>query len=190
MTADVRHEWGRKWIHLATLVFPVWIAHAPDPHRLRGLLLAFLAVLGVDLLRLGWEPFRRLLEPHIGDYLRATERRRLTSVHYLTFTALVLAWLFPRAIAATALAFLVVGDAAAALVGRRFGKRRRWGKSLEGSAACFVACVAIGLVFLPAHPGALASAAAVATLVEALPLPVNDNLSVPWVAAGVLLLFL
>jgi dolichol kinase len=187
---DLQTEWGRKWIHLATFAIPVWIAYVPDPARRRGLLLAFVVVLAVDLLRLSWRAFRRRLEPHIGAYLRDNERTGLTSVHYLTLTALVLAWVTTRSIAATSMAFLVVGDAAAALVGRRFGTPRRWGKSLEGSAACFVACMAVGLLFLPDHPGSVAAAACAATLVEALPLPLDDNLRVPWVSAGVLQLLL
>jgi len=185
---ELRHELWRKAIHTATLVVPVWIALAPDPLRHRGLLLAFALVLGLDVARLRLPPVGRWAERRVGPYLRPRERHRLTSVHYLTFAALVLARLLPRGIAAAALAFLVVGDAAAAVVGRRYG-RRRWGKkSLEGSAAFFAACIAAGLVFLPGHGLAVVVAALVATLVEALPLPVDDNLSVPVAAALALVL--
>ena len=183
MTETVRHELWRKAIHAGTLVLPVWIAVAPDPLRLRGLLLAFLFFLAVDLARLCVPPLARWSERRIGPYLRPRELQRPTSAHYLTFAAVVLAWMAPRGIAAAALAFPALGDAAAAIVGRRWG-RRRWGeKSLEGSAAFFVGCVAGGLVFLPDQATAVLAAGVVTTLVEALPLPVDDNLSVPVVAA-------
>lgn len=186
MTAPARVwrlELGRKAIHLGTFVIPVWIAVVPEPLCHRGLLFAFVAVLTTDLLRLHWGPFGRFVHVRIGAYLRPRERQRLTSVHYLTAAALLLAWIAPRAIAATALGFLVLGDAAAALVGERWG-RRRWGrKSIEGSVACFAGCVAAGALFMPQHLGAVLVAAAVATAVEALPSRVNDNLSVPIAAA-------
>ena len=182
----VRVEWGRKSIHLAMFVFPAWIALVPDPLRRHGLLLALLLILTTDVLRLRWRPFRCAVHARVGAYLRPHEHQRLTSVHYLTFAAWALAWLAPRPIAAAALGFLVLGDAAAAVVGERWGRRRWGGKSLEGSLACFAGCVVAGLLFLPQHPAAVLGAAAIVSVVEALPLGVNDNLSMPFAATAVL----
>ena len=183
---DTRVERGRKAIHLAMFVFPVWIAWAPDPLRLRGLLLAFLVILTLDVLRLRWPPFRRHVHARVGDYLRAHEQHRLTSVHYLTLAACMLAWIAPRAIAAAALGFLVLGDALAAVVGECWGRRRWRGKSFEGSLACWAGCVVAGALFLPQELGAVVVAALLASVVEALPLGVNDNLSMPFAAAAAL----
>jgi dolichol kinase len=186
MTA-VRHEVGRKAVHLATIVLPLWMYWAPAPWTWRGPLLAFIAVLGFDLLRLRWGPLHRLLDERVGAYLRPSEHRRLISVHYLTSAAVLLAWSVPPAIGATALLYLVAGDAAAALVGRRFGRHRLGRKSLEGSLACFAVCLGLGALLLPGRPLAVLGGALVATLVEALPLPVDDNLSVPLLGAAALL---
>ncbi|MBK9710508.1 MAG: phosphatidate cytidylyltransferase [Kouleothrix sp.] len=104
---------------------------------------------------------------------------------------------------------LTWGDAMAALVGRRFGRHRYriWGsvRSWEGSAALFVvagATIWLALTLLPgsglsphapaigggqALLAALAGAAA-AAIVEALSPHGTDNLSVPLVAAAVVLL--
>lgn len=178
-----RLEIGRKSIHLAMFVFPVWIALAPEPLRFRGLLFALFLILTTDVLRLRWQPFRRWVHTRVGAYLRSDEQQRLTSVHYLTVAALALAWIAPRPIAATALGFLVLGDAAAALVGERWGKHRLGRKSIEGSVACFAGCVAAGALFMPQQLAAVAGAALIATAVEAVPTRVNDNLSVPLVSA-------
>ena len=188
MTAsdDIRHEARRKAFHLSTLALPVWMVLAPPPWRLGGLLFAFVFFLVVDVLRLRWHPWRRLFHQRLARSLRPAEKRGLTSSHYLTFTACLLAWSMPPHIGAAALAMQIVGDAAAAMVGRRFGRRRFGAKSLEGSAACFAGCCAAGALFLPSQPLALVTAALVATVVEALPLGVDDNLSVPLVAALVL----
>ena len=182
----LRHEAWRKALHVSTLALPVWMVLAPPTWRLGGLVFAFVFFLGLDVLRLRWGWFGRLFHQHLGGALRASEKHGLTSSHYLTLTACILAWSVPPPVGAAALAMQIVGDAAAAMVGRRFGRRRLGGKSLEGSAACFVGCILAGAVFLPTRPLALAAAAAAATLVEALPLGVDDNLSVPLVAALVL----
>ena len=184
--AALRHEAWRKAIHLSMLALPVWIVVAPETWRLRGLLLALFVLLGVDLLRLRWEKLGRWLQPRLGASLRPGEKRGLTSTHYLTVAACFLAWWLPEGAAAAALAMPIVGDAAAAVVGRRFGRTRFGAKSLEGSAACFAGCMLGGALFLPSEPLALAAAALAATVVEALPLPLDDNLSVPLVAALVL----
>lgn len=182
----IRHEAWRKAFHLSTLALPVWMVLSPPSWRLGGLVFALVFFLAVDCLRLRWEPFRRLFHLRLGNSLRDAENRGLTSSHYLTFAACVLAWSMPERIGAAALAMQIVGDAAAALVGRRFGRVRLGSKSLEGSAACFVGCLAAGAVFLPSSPLALVAGALAATVVEALPLRVDDNLSVPLVAALVL----
>ena len=59
-------------------------------------------------------------------------------------------------------------------------------KSLEGSLACFLFCILVALLVphLPLWVGAIG--ALVATLVEAAPLPINDNFSVPLVSGLVM----
>lgn len=186
MRSGWESERGRKLVHLATVVLPLWIWFVGPPWTWRGPLLAFLGVLVLDGLRLRTKAasgtFARL-----APYLRPAERAGpVVAVHLLTGTGALLAAIAPRPLAATAIAYLVIGDAAAALAGRRWG-RRRWGKkSLEGSLACFLACLGIGALTLPQHPAAVVGGALAATLAEALPVPVDDNLSVPLVGAAVL----
>jgi dolichol kinase len=67
--------------------------------------------------------------------------------------------------------------------------RRKKDKSLEGSAACFAACFAVGVILAAVTHSELwvvVVGAICATVVEALFLLVNDNLSIPLVAAGVM----
>lgn len=183
----VRQEAVRKALHLSTVVLPLWMRWMPPPWSWRGPVLAFLIVLAVDLLRLRWGPVRARLGPLVVSYLRPDERRGLISVHYLTGAAALLACTVPPAVGATAVGYLVLGDAAAALVGRRFGRHRLGTKTLEGSAACFACCLVLGALWMPGRWLAVLGGALTATIVEALPLGVDDNLSVPLVAAAVLL---
>lgn len=87
--------------------------------------------------------------------------------------------LFPLPVAVTAMLYNGLGDAAAAVVGKRWGRHRTsWGKSWEGAGAGFAASLAAGtLVPGIAAPAALVGAAG-AALLEFLPIRINDNLSV------------
>lgn len=181
-----RREVGRKAVHVSMVVLPAWIYFAPPPWSVRGPVLAFLGLLAVDCVRLGSGAVHRWFEGRIGAYLRPDEHHGLIRMHYLSGAAVLLAWTVPPAVAALAMADLVLGDAAAALIGRRFGRRYWRGKSLEGSAACFVVCALAGRWILPDAPVAAAVSALVATLVEAAPKPVDDNLAVPLATAAAL----
>lgn len=102
--------------------------------------------------------------------------------------------LFPPAIAATSILWLVVGDMSAALIGVAFGgdmcvvKMGREGKkSVEGSAAMMLACVFIGMflysnVFMCEYAVFLGALAATLTeLYE--PFGLNDNLTIPLISS-------
>jgi dolichol kinase len=180
---QLHFEAWRKALHLSTLLLPVWILWADAPWRMRGLVFAFLFFLTVDVLRLRWPPMRRWLHRRIHGSLRTAERERLTSAHYLTFSACVLAWALPASMAAT----IAVPVGACGCGTRRPAVRSQAHRAQEpeGSAA-FVTGMAAGWLCLGEQPLALAAAVLAATIVELLPLPVDDNLSVPLVTALVL----
>ena len=94
-----------------------------------------------------------------------------------------------RNVVMAALLYMALGDAAAALFGKAYGKKRMpGGKTLEGSAACLIVCFLVGWYFLGA-PLALAGAL-IGTLVEFVPWPLNDNLFMPLISAGGLMAIL
>ena len=118
--------------------------------------------------------------------LRGGERSRFTGAFYIFIASFVSFLVFERDIAVLALSFLAVGDATAALVGRYFGRTNVLGKTLEGDISCFATCLITGFLFYQAGLGitlpVLVAGAAVATLMESVPLPVNDNLTIPLVS--------
>ena len=100
--------------------------------------------------------------------------------------------LFPVSVAAGALTLFLIGDAAAALVGRRLGRNHygKHGKTLEGSLA-FMLCALPFVLIIPGLSGWIGLAGVVAgTLAEAWSLPINDNLRVPLIAGTVMYGFL
>jgi dolichol kinase len=115
--------------------------------------------------------FRRLL--------RSAERRGLSGATYMAGGYLLAVALFPPAIAAAAILYNAFGDATAAVVGRRWGRRRtRWGKSLEGAVGGLLVNLGIGLLLPGIAPVAAVAGAIAASLLEFLPLPMDDNLRI------------
>ncbi|MEZ4653926.1 MAG: hypothetical protein R3E12_10145 [Candidatus Eisenbacteria bacterium] len=171
-------EIARKSIHVASLAIPVTLYFLPEGLS-RPLLLALtLVTLGVDVVRLHVPQVRTLFYFLFGRIIRDHERFNLLGSTYLLMAALLCMYAFAKPVAVVALAFVVVGDATAALVGRRWGRIKILDKSLEGSLACFAACILIGRLY-PGNeitwPMTLVGAF-VATLFELLPIPLDDNL--------------
>jgi len=104
--------------------------------------------------------------------------------------ALLALLMYPSPAAAIAIYALAFGDGVASLVGKVFGKLRPgflFGKSVEGSLACF----AVVLASAYAVSGSLFIsfiAAITATVIEALPLEDYDNLLIP-VTVGLVVQF-
>lgn len=161
--------------------------------------LALLISLGVavfivvvfELIRLRAPGVNRWFLSVFKPLLREKEASRFTGTSYSLTAAFIAFLVFPRDIAVLALVFLAVGDAMATIVGKRMGKRRLIGKkTLEGSLACLISCIAVGLIGYYAGLDiallAILAGSLGATIAEAVPLPVNDNLTLPLFAGLVM----
>jgi dolichol kinase len=176
-------ELGRKAIHLASALVPVLVWLLPREVSKAVLLPGALLALSIDLARLRWRAPRYHLHRRIRTLLRPHERRRLVGATWMAVAYAFAVWVFPKPVAVAAMLFNGLGDAAAALVGKRWGRHRtRWGKSWEGFAAGLAvnAGVAAAVAALDPRmwlPAALFGAL-VAAVVELADLPVDDNLRV------------
>jgi dolichol kinase len=187
----MRREISRKAFHLASVAVPLGVWWAPRPLAATVLVAAALLALFIDAARLRFRPARFHFLRRTRTMLRPHERRGLSGATYMALAYASAALLFPRPIAVVAMLYNGLGDAAAALIGRRFGRHRmRGGKSWEGFAAALVVNVGVGFAVpgiapLPALVGGVAAAA-----LELAPLPLDDNARVVlggglalWVAA-------
>jgi glycerol-3-phosphate acyltransferase PlsY len=97
---------------------------------------------------------------------------------------------FDDIVVVLALTFLAIGDPLAALVGRWDRKLRIFGKSIIGTAAFAGGAIAAGFA-IGLHPDIpfawwIVPGAITAAIAELLPIPIDDNISIPLAAAGVM----
>lgn len=191
--SELRRELGRKAFHMLALVY--WAAFTVLGWPRAGWVMAawLCVVVVIETARLKIPRLERFLVGLFDGMMRETERRHYSGIIHTTAGSLA-AMIIARgdgAIVGAAIGQLAFGDAAAALVGKAFGRTKLFGgkKSLEGSlaglAAGFSVAVACGI-----SPGASLAAATAASVIEVLPTTgwFNDNLWMPVAAAAVLAL--
>lgn len=201
----------RLWHILGGLSVPVSGLWAPREIFLPSLISITLAAIGLEVVRHHSPEVNRRFLYIFRELLRESENSTLTASTYFLIASSTVFALCDKSVAALALVFVSVGDPVAGMVGERWGKiwltwqgssrhpaglRLRSGhfsevkgKSLEGSLGCLVTCLIAGfivaaitdLTFWLVVVGAFC-----ATMVEFLSFRVNDNLSIPLMAAGVM----
>ena len=182
---------GRKVYHLAggLALLSAYYLFGRD-RALMGYAVLFVIVLGLDVMRLTVPAMNRFVYARFASFIRDNEAQKLTgTAPYILGIGLSL-YLFPLAVATTAICFLAFGDVAATTFGERYGRTRIGNKSLEGTAAfALVAMVVGGILYsqgLGTSPWVMVLGACTAAGVELLTLQVNDNLVIPVVSGGIM----
>lgn len=191
---DYRGEVGRKALHLLALILPAAV-HVLGMTALYGLVPLAAGALFLDVARVRVAWVNTTIDRFFGWMMRPSERPPLGSpivINGATWVLISMALLtavFPAGIAVVAFVTFMLGDAAAALAGRRFG-RTPWGRegcTVEGSAAFLIAAGAAAVLLPYPFPlWMLAASVTAAMLVEGAPLRMNDNLVAPFAGAVVL----
>ena len=160
------------------------------PHTYFMPLLVGLVVIGVvlEIVRARWGRLNRRLLSMFSPLMKTEEDSRVTGATFMLIAGLIAFLVFDKHVAAAAMLFLSLGDPAAALVGTRLPGPRFFGKSPGGTLAFVVVALAVcaGLVWTGVSPFSwgLVAGAVVAAVVELLPAPLDDNLTVPLVSGS------
>jgi glycerol-3-phosphate acyltransferase PlsY len=156
----------------------------------------------VDFLRLRITSVKSVFIVLFGSMLRRKELSSLTGASYLMLASLVCMLIFGigpegrvSGVFIAAISFLALGDTAAAIVGLSLGRVKIFRKSLEGTLAGLLVCVGVAWVVailprldFPLGIGILGAVSA--SVVEALPIEVNDNVVIPLLSGTVMMVAL
>ncbi|MCL1837425.1 MAG: phosphatidate cytidylyltransferase [Treponema sp.] len=178
--AELKTEALRKSIHFL-IAFSVPLAAISYPFAVFALGFGTLGYAAMERLRLSG-----IQVPLVSELTRRACRARNSQGFVLGpvtlgLGALLALLLFPFPAASIAIFALAFGDGLASLIGKFYGKRRPaflFGKSIEGSAACFIASFTAAWL-VSRSPAASLAAAFTAAAVEALPLEDYDNIALP-----------
>jgi len=179
-------ETRRKLIHLSAFSIPILYYLIPEYISKPVLLLLTAGFILIEVLRLRFPSLKAIFMNIARSLIREHERATLTGSTYLLMASSLCVLLARKEIAIASMSYLVLGDSMAAIVGKRYGRTRIFGKSLEGFLACFITCFAIGLVIPRIDVSLAILGALTASLVELLPIPIDDNLRIPLMSAAVM----
>ena len=187
-TIDYRYEIVRKGIHLFSLSIPAIYFFISRQSALSLLLPITAAFIAVDMARYYVPSVSQWFYRWFGWLLRKHEtdlkQKRLNGASNVLISASLCVLIFPKIIAINAFTILIISDTSAALFGRRFGRHRFLAKSLEGSLAFFITAVLVILIApkvnrIPAEYVLGIISALIGTVIEALPIRIDDNISIP-----------
>lgn len=176
-----RNEIAREIIHVSGFLVPFMCMY------LLNLQLVSLLILSVTLLYIVSE-LARLRGTNLPPFTMITQRAAIEpEIHEFVTVPIFFALgiilsliLFPVPENYAAIAVLTLGDSSATLFGKKFGRTTfpfNKGKKVEGSVFGFLPAFIGALIFV--NPMKALVGAFLGMLIEALPSPINDNLTVP-----------
>ena len=184
------NEFKRKGFHFLSAGIPIgyYLTGYHIALWVLGGLLA-LAIL-IEYARLSHTTVNRFFHKIFGNMLRDTESFHYSGATYLLISSFLVILVFHKEIAILCLLFLTLGDGAAAIIGKSFGRTKLFSKTLEGTLAFTVVSVGVGFFFGQIPFYIRVAGAVVAAIVELLPMRTSDNLRIPIVSGSVMELLL
>lgn len=178
----------------AGIVFPVLYYFTPNKIIVEMLILYLLGIMTtLEVMRYISPSLWRTIVEHSKGILKVREGM-ITGTTALLISNVVVIAFFNKQVAIVSLVYMLFGDAAASIIGTKYGKVKIGDKTLEGSLSFFITVMILALIFsqwtgIHIHLIILIFGAIAATVTEALPLAINDNLTVALAAAIVMQIF-
>lgn len=186
---NYKHEVIRKLIHFNSLSIPIVYYYISREDAIIILSIMTLLALILDIGRYYSKSIADVMNNIFGVLFRKHEldskKKNLNGATYVLLSALVCVIIFPKVLFITAFSILIISDSMAALIGRKFGRRKFLSKSFEGSMAFFLSA-AVVVHFTPkilnSHTEYIIAiiAALVGTIVENISFGfADDNFAIP-----------
>ena len=183
MEYSLKNEIARKLIHLASAVIPLSYIYIINDLIIMLCILSLFVVFSffIEILRRDHFKYSKIFLRFFGFMLRDNEKKdKLTGATWVFLGALFTFILIPYPFSILALLFLSVGDTFAAIIGISFPYIKIGNKTLSGFFAGFISSILVGICFnLPVSIYILIFGALMASVIEIIPISVNDNITIP-----------
>ncbi len=183
----LKEELLRKSIHIGTSVIPLLYYYGLSKQVIIMISLFLTAgFVTADILRMNFNLARKYFLIVFSSLLRQDEQTKsLTGASWLFLGMTATFYLFSKEAAIPAVLFLTLADPVAAIAGKKYGSDYFFGKTIEGSLGFYLTASAIILIFTGYSWLGLGIALG-ATIVEFLPIGINDNILIPLFAGYIL----
>ena len=163
------------WFTMYLRLNQFWVVFVISMVTLTYMISELSRMLGVDIPVVSAVTWNAALQPEIYEFV--------TAPIFFAFGIMLALLLFPAPISYASIAVFAFGDGFATIFGKTFGRHTfpyNKGKRIEGTVFGFVFALFGALVFV--DPLRAVVGAATAMIVETLPAPINDNLTMPLLA--------
>jgi len=185
------NEYKRKLIHVFNLIIPLSYLYVfPEKWQIIKVLTSLMILfILTDIFRhkIGW--IQSIFKYFFNSMLRSHEMDgKLTGATWVIIGAVITITLFSKPVAIIALIFMSLGDAAAGLIGLRFGKHKIGDKTWEGFFGGLIICIIIALNF-PYLPLMVSLIGAISAMIlELIPIPLDDNFIIPLGSGAIMMM--
>lgn len=182
MSADLsaKNEFIRKLIHISTVIIPLSYFYYLEKRQASILCIGiFLIFFFADLFRIFVTQMKQIYENILGKLLRLGETGKKLNGATLLFLGYALTTLiFEKEIAVISMMILALADSSAAIIGKSYGKKKIFNKTIEGTVAFFIVTFLVSIFFYD-NIGAIILAAILISVFELFSGKLNDNISIP-----------
>lgn len=187
-TLEFKAELKRKLIHISCSVIP--IAYYVLLSREQIVVLCGLISLGfiiAEILRFKNDKFKNWFKHVFSNLIRENEKSSLTGATYLFISLTIIFLIFDKKISIPAALILTIADSFAAIVGKAYGRAKYFNKTVTGSLAFYMTGLVIFVFFLPELGWSILLTVLLLTIIEAVPIPMSDNITLPLSACLIVL---
>lgn len=187
-----KNEIFRKSIHIGgiiTIPITIFAGIGITTGTIIGLTLLYLTSEILRLKGIKFKGISKITENAVRDTDSFAKNSKIVlDPIYLAAGVLASLLIFPDPVNYVAVSVVTLGDGFSSLIGKKYGKHyiAKTRKTVEGTCAGIGCAFAIAALFVAPERAVVASA--VGMIVEFLPIPINDNITVP-LTAGVSILY-
>ncbi|MCE2992658.1 MAG: diacylglycerol/polyprenol kinase family protein [Alphaproteobacteria bacterium] len=144
-TSNLKKEIYRKIFHLTSIWIPIVIGLLSKTHAVMLIGFCLICMLFYEKLKDESPDFMNGLKKVLGWLINFKKSKTLSSTTYVLTASFLAILFFDKEIAITSISIMILSDSVASIVGRSFGKRIVYDKTMEGSAAFLVTSIVISM---------------------------------------------